>query len=49
VRARLGSAVTAWAVQKSKFSEWTHRHTRADDVVAEIMDSVHDANATTVR
>jgi hypothetical protein len=36
--------VTAWAVQKSKFSEWTHRHTRADDVVAEIMVRVHDAN-----
>jgi hypothetical protein len=40
-------AVTAWAVQKSKFSEWTHRHTRADDVVAEIMHRVHAANATT--
>jgi hypothetical protein len=36
--------VTAWAVQKSKFSEWTHRHTRADDVVAEIMDRVSDAH-----
>jgi hypothetical protein len=36
--------VTAWAVQKSKFSEWTHRHTRADDVVAEIMDRVRDAH-----
>lgn len=42
-------AVTAWAVQKSKFSEWTHRHTRADDVVAEIMDRVHEAHATTSR
>jgi hypothetical protein len=40
-------AVTAWAVQKSKFSEWTHRHTRADDVVAEIMHRVHAANAST--
>jgi hypothetical protein len=41
-------AVTAWAVQKSTFSEWTDRHTGADDVVAEIMDRVrdpHDANA----
>ncbi|HUE07795.1 MAG TPA: PH domain-containing protein [Acidimicrobiales bacterium] len=37
-------AVTVWAVQKSKFSEWTHRHTRADDVVAEIMDRVHDVH-----
>lgn len=37
-------AVTAWAVQKSKFAEWTHRHTRADDVVAQIMDRVHDAH-----
>jgi Bacterial PH domain len=39
-------AVTAWAVQKSKFAEWTHRHTRADDVVAQIMDRVHDARPT---
>ena len=31
-------------MQKPKFSEWTHRHTRADDVVAQIMDHVHDAN-----
>ena len=37
-------AVTVWAVQKSKFSEWTHRHTRADDIVAEIMDRVHDVH-----
>jgi hypothetical protein len=34
--------VTVWAVQKSKLSEWTHRHTRADDVVAELMDRVND-------
>lgn len=39
-------SVTAWAVQKSKFAEWTHRHTRADDVVAEIMDRVHEARPT---
>jgi hypothetical protein len=36
--------VTVWAVQKSKFSEWSHRHTRADDVVAEIMERVHGAD-----
>ena len=36
--------VTMWAVQKSKLSEWRHRHTRADDVVAEIMDRVHDVH-----
>ena len=35
--------VTAWAVQKSKFAEWTHRRTRADSVVAEIMERVHEA------
>lgn len=35
--------VTAWAVQKSKFAEWTHRRTRADGVVAAIMERVHDA------
>jgi hypothetical protein len=36
--------VNAWAVQKSKFSELTHRHTRADDVVDEIMDRVHEVS-----
>jgi hypothetical protein len=36
--------VTAWAVQKSKFAEWTHRHTSADDVVAAIMDRVQGAH-----
>jgi hypothetical protein len=30
----------AWAVQKSKFAEWSHRHTRADDVVTAIKDRV---------
>lgn len=29
--------VLAWAVQKSKLAEWSHAHTRADDVVDEIM------------
>jgi hypothetical protein len=38
-------AVTAWAVQKSKFSEWTHRHTRADDMAAAIMDRVHASDS----
>jgi Bacterial PH domain len=38
--------VTAWAVQKSKFSEWTHRRTRADNVVAQIMERVHDTSVT---
>ena len=32
-----GRAFVAWAVQKSKFAEWFHRETRADEVVAQIM------------
>jgi hypothetical protein len=38
-------AVTAWAVQKSKFAEWTHQRTRADEVATEIMERVQDARA----
>ena len=37
--------VVAWAVQKSTISEWFHRDTRADVVVAEIMDRVHWASS----
>ncbi len=37
--------VVAWAVQKSTFSEWLHRETRADVVVAEIMDRVRAASS----
>jgi len=33
-------AFVAWAVQKSKFAEWFHRETRADEVVAQIMERV---------
>jgi hypothetical protein len=33
-------AFVAWAVQKSKLAEWTHRHTRADTVVGAIMERV---------
>jgi len=33
-------AFVAWAVQKSKFAEWFHHRTRADDLVAEIMERV---------
>ena len=35
----------AWAVQKSKFAEWSHKHTVADDVVAEIKKRVQLTSA----
>ncbi len=34
-----------WAVQKSKFAEWFHQDTRADVVVAEIMERVHASSS----
>jgi hypothetical protein len=36
-----------WAVQKSKLAEWSHRVTTADEVVAEIMERVHDSSPPT--
>jgi hypothetical protein len=35
---------TGWAVQKSKFAEWSHRDTTADEVVAEIMERVQESS-----
>jgi hypothetical protein len=45
IRTMDGNTIVGWAVQKSKFAEWFHRHTRADDVVADIMDRVERAKA----
>lgn len=38
VETRETGPLLVWAVQKSKFAEWSHRHTRADDVVAAIIE-----------
>jgi hypothetical protein len=38
-------AFSAWAVQKSKFAEWSHKHTVADEVVAEIKERVQLTSA----
>jgi hypothetical protein len=36
-------SLVGWAVQKSKYAEWSHRETTADEVVAEIMERVEHA------
>jgi uncharacterized protein (DUF58 family) len=38
-------AFSVWAVQKSKFAEWTHKHTVADEVVAEIKERMQVTSA----
>ncbi len=38
-------AFVAWAVQKSKFAEWSHKRTVADEVVAEIRERVQLTSA----
>ena len=38
----------AWAVQKSKFAEWLHRSTRADEVVEQIMQRAVDNHPAAV-
>jgi hypothetical protein len=40
IKTTTGRVVVACAVQKSKFAEWLHRETRADELVAEIMERV---------
>jgi hypothetical protein len=43
-------AFVAWAVQKSKFADWFHRQTRADEVAAQIMQRVdHHPAAASLR
>lgn len=37
IKRRSNMAVTAWAVQKSNFSVWTKRRTRADDVAEQLL------------
>jgi hypothetical protein len=43
VRTKAQESVVGWAVQKSKYAEWSHRETTADEVVAEIMERVDHA------
>jgi len=38
-----GTAVTAWAVQKTNLATWLHRETRADRVAAQILRAAHTA------
>lgn len=40
IKTTTGGAFVAWAVQKSKFAEWFHHRTRADDVAEQIMERV---------
>lgn len=39
LRLRDGTTVTAWAVQKANWAQWTGRRTRADDAAQAIMDA----------
>jgi len=41
ISSRSGRSVTAWAVQKSNFSTWTKRTTRADHLVKAIRTRIH--------
>ena len=43
IETRGEGVLTAWAIQKSKVSEWTHRETTADDVAAAIMERAGQA------
>ncbi len=43
IRAKAQESLVGWAVQKSKFGEWSHRETMADEVTAAIMARVRDA------
>jgi hypothetical protein len=40
VKTKAQKSLVGWAVQKSKYAEWSHRQTTADKVVAEIMERV---------
>jgi hypothetical protein len=40
--------ILIWAIQKSKFAEWLHQKTRADDIAAEIMERVESAEGLSV-
>ncbi|HEY6428025.1 MAG TPA: hypothetical protein VIX84_12445, partial [Acidimicrobiales bacterium] len=43
IRTKAQESVVGWAVQKSKYAEWSRRETTADEVVAEIMERVEHA------
>jgi hypothetical protein len=43
IRTKAQESVIGWAVQKSKYAEWSRRETTADEVVAEIMERVQHA------
>jgi hypothetical protein len=43
IRTKAQESLVGWAVQKSKYAEWSHRETTADEVVAEIMERVEHA------
>jgi hypothetical protein len=43
IRTKAQESVIGWAVQKSKYAEWSRRETTADEVVAEIMERVEHA------
>ena len=40
IKTKAQKSLVGWAVQKSKYAEWSHRETTADKVVAEIMERV---------
>jgi hypothetical protein len=40
IRTKAQKSLVGWAVQKSKYAEWSHRETAADEVVAQIMERV---------
>jgi hypothetical protein len=40
IRTKAQESFIGWAVQKSKFAQWSHRETTADEVVGEIMERV---------
>jgi hypothetical protein len=37
IKTSSGDVVVAWAVQKSRYAQWSHKRTRADDIADEIM------------
>jgi hypothetical protein len=49
IKTKAQESFIGWAVQKSTFSEWSHRAATADEVVAEIMERVHDSSSRSRR
>jgi hypothetical protein len=46
IELRMGTSVTAWAVQKSNMSTWLKRSTRADDLAEQIRAGIHRQGAS---